>query len=89
MSINRDIPEDVVLDAFFTHALRRRLRNLRLPLTLPHHGPQDSRLLEALRLCNQLMFGIGQPHYGHICDKCLRIFINRTGEERQYFNLFL
>jgi len=76
-----DLPEDLIFDSFFLHAILRRLDRLNFDLVLPHHGDQRLRYNEALKLCNGLMEGTGQPAYHHACRKCLHIYSDESGTQ--------
>lgn len=42
-------------------------------LTVPHHGDQAKRFMEAIRARNARMRLYGQPEILHCCDVCMRI----------------
>lgn len=68
------LPEDVIFDAFFLHAILRRLERQQRNLVLPHHGDQYIRYRDILSACNSMIAGTGQPAYHHACRKCLHVF---------------
>ncbi|KZW02391.1 hypothetical protein EXIGLDRAFT_580701, partial [Exidia glandulosa HHB12029] len=66
---------EVILDAFFLHALLKWTRKQpEAPtLCLPHRGTQRSRLHAAMERRNQHMAGTGQDQWAHACDGCSKV----------------
>jgi hypothetical protein len=70
---------DVVLDAFFLHALLRDFDENNHQLSLPHTGLQRHRFDCALDQRNYRMAGTGQEMWAHACDKCMYTYQGDDG----------
>ncbi|KAJ7486073.1 hypothetical protein B0H11DRAFT_1721890, partial [Mycena galericulata] len=74
-----ELSGDLVLEAFFLHAIMRWKSNRGEPLALPHHGHQNHRLDEVLADRNYRMAGTGQEMWAHTCDRCTKIYQGDDG----------
>lgn len=75
------ISGQVVLDAFFIHALLcdRTIRGS--TLAIPHHGLHRDRLEDALMERNLRLAGTGQEMWGHACGSCMKVIDTQDGSE--------
>jgi hypothetical protein len=83
---------EVVLDAFFCHAVLRDKCGRQEVLSVPHDGPQRHRLDEALQERNYRMAGTGQEMWAHACDKCMKVYRDNDGrlcKQRYCFRTWL
>ena len=55
------------------HALRHAV------LTLPHDGQQKDRFTDAMAARNLRIQQAGQEEYGHVCKKCVRVWMDDDG----------
>ncbi|KAF9006349.1 hypothetical protein BDZ89DRAFT_1025657 [Hymenopellis radicata] len=77
--LNPEITREMVLEAFFLHALLRRCQQAAILLSIPHGRDQDHRLDQALDDANARMAGTGQPQYAHACDHCMQLIQGSEG----------
>jgi hypothetical protein len=77
--LNQDLHGDLVLDAFFLHAILRRKDINHDILSLPHHGVQRLRFQDALDDHNYAMAGTGQEMWPHACAKCMQLYTGADG----------
>jgi hypothetical protein len=70
---------ELVLDAFFYHAVLRDKYMRGEVLSVPHMIMQRHRLDEALEERNRRMVGTGQEMWAHACDRCMKIIKGPDG----------
>ncbi|KAJ7016595.1 hypothetical protein C8F04DRAFT_506465 [Mycena alexandri] len=70
---------DLVLDAFFHHAVLRDKSFRHQTLSLPHTGAQRNRLDEVLQERNYHMVGTGQEFWAHTCNRCMKVYKGEDG----------
>lgn len=78
-AVSSGISGQVVLDAFFLHALLRDKSIHGSTLTVPHHGLQRDRLEDVLMERNIRVAGTGQEMWGHACGTCMKIINTNDG----------
>lgn len=72
--LSHNLSGDLVLDAFFLHALLREKYLHDEPLLLPHGGLQRQRFNRSLDERNTRMAGTGQEMWAHACNKCMKFY---------------
>lgn len=72
---------EIVLDAFFLHALLKSAHRQQNALCVPHNGPQSQRFEAAMRARNKYMSGTGQEHWAHACDTCTKFKQDEAGRQ--------
>ncbi|KAJ7221442.1 hypothetical protein GGX14DRAFT_353507, partial [Mycena pura] len=82
--LSHQLDGELVLDAFFLHAVLRDQSTWHQVLSLPHHGPQRHRLDEAFRQRNYYMAGKGQEMWAHACDRCMKVY---QGEDGNWYQI--
>ncbi|KAJ7212741.1 hypothetical protein C8J57DRAFT_1604047 [Mycena rebaudengoi] len=70
---------DFVIEAFFLHAVLKDKSEQNQILSVPHHGMQNHRLDQALQERNYRIVGTGQEMWGHLCDRCMRVYEGADG----------
>ncbi|KAF9022076.1 hypothetical protein BDZ89DRAFT_956953 [Hymenopellis radicata] len=80
--LSPEITQDIVLEAFFLHALLRRCQYDNILLSVPHCGDQAHRLDAALDVANRRMAATGQPQYGHACNRCMKVVKDENGNPK-------
>ncbi|KAJ7614703.1 hypothetical protein DFH06DRAFT_1013800 [Mycena polygramma] len=82
--LSHQLDGELVLDAFFYHAVLRDKSSQYRTLSLPHNVDQRHRLDEALRERNVRMMGTGQEYWGHACNRCMKTY---KGDDGNYYQL--
>lgn len=72
---------EVVLDAFFIHALLKDAIKNEMVLKVPHRGLHKHRFDQALLERNRRIAGTGQEMWAHACTSCMKIYTDPTGVE--------
>ncbi|KAJ7025987.1 hypothetical protein C8F04DRAFT_966979, partial [Mycena alexandri] len=72
--LSHNLDGELVLDAFFLHAVLRDKSARQSVLSLPHHGPQRRRLDQVQQERNFRMVGTGQEFWAHACNRCMKIY---------------
>lgn len=87
--LNQELRDELVLDAFFLHALLRDKEVRHTQLSLPHNGWQRVRFNTALDERNYAMAGTGQEMWHHACANCMKTWTGEDGCECNYHFLFI
>ncbi|KAF7318786.1 hypothetical protein HMN09_00390900 [Mycena chlorophos] len=82
--LKHEITHNIVMDAFFMHALLLRARRYGNRLELTHRGENEHRFDAAMDVYNSIMSGTGQPRYAHACLDCFKIFEDPTSGELRF-----
>ncbi|KAJ7165361.1 hypothetical protein C8R46DRAFT_1163693 [Mycena filopes] len=82
--LTHQLDGELVLDAFFHHAVLRHKSSRHQILSVPHSGPQRHRLDEALNERNYYMVGTGQEFWAHTCNRCMKLY---QGEDGNWYQL--
>ncbi|KAJ7440907.1 hypothetical protein B0H11DRAFT_1750236, partial [Mycena galericulata] len=77
--LSHHLDGELVLDAFFYHAVLRDKFFKHQVLSVPHNGTQRHRLDEALEEHNYRMVGTGQEFWAHTCDRCMKVYQGLNG----------
>jgi hypothetical protein len=77
--LSHQLDGELVLDAFFYHAILRDKSTRKEILRVPHHGSQRHRLDNALKERNFCMIGTGQEMWAHTCDRCMKVYQGEDG----------
>ncbi|KAJ6609392.1 hypothetical protein B0H10DRAFT_1813877, partial [Mycena sp. CBHHK59/15] len=82
--LSHQLDGELVLDAFFCHAVLRDKSSQHKVLSIPHHGTQRHRLDQALEERNYRMVGTGQELWAHTCDRCMKVY---QGEDGHWYQI--
>ncbi|KAJ6561919.1 hypothetical protein B0H19DRAFT_1143016 [Mycena capillaripes] len=82
--LSHQLDGELVLDAFFYHAVLRDKSTRKEILRLPHHGSQRHRLDNVLKERNFRMIGTGQEMWAHTCDRCMKVY---QGEDGHWYQI--
>lgn len=69
-----------VRDAINTLALLEESEMDRSYLVVPHDGPQDDRLVEAMKASHERTVAYGQRDANHACKKCVHAWEDKDGK---------
>ncbi|KAJ7169095.1 hypothetical protein C8R43DRAFT_876347, partial [Mycena crocata] len=82
--LSHNLDGELVLDAFFYHAVLRD-KSLRYQiLSVPHHYTQNHCLEQAMKEHNYRMVGTGKEMWAHTCDRCMKVY---QGEDGNWYQI--
>ncbi|KAF8580537.1 hypothetical protein K439DRAFT_1648182 [Ramaria rubella] len=79
-SISHSMDGELILDAFFLHALLRNHTRQAFCLTLLHNGGHNDHFTNALNERNFCITGTGQEMWGHACNDCAKMYTGQDGK---------
>ncbi|KAJ7334052.1 hypothetical protein DFH08DRAFT_785131 [Mycena albidolilacea] len=82
--LSHKLEGELVLNAFFHHAVLCDKSTRHETLRVPHHGSQRHRLDDTLKERNFRMIGTGQEMWAHVCDRCMKV---HQGEDGNWYQI--
>ncbi|KAF8577485.1 hypothetical protein K439DRAFT_1364649, partial [Ramaria rubella] len=78
--LKQSMDSELILNAFFLHALLRGHTRQVVCLTLPHNGGHNDRFTNALKERNFRIASTGQEMWGHACNDCAKMYTGQDGK---------